>query len=434
MASTRRPRALPAYLCALLVVCALASSAFAAQTFQVNLSATTDDLTGFYTGNTSNNPGDLPSENPALTHLINQDSIKFVWSTPAGRIAGTHLVQQTDRDCKLDSGCLTVTGGFASALSSTAGFTFTITSPAPSGTDYFYDCGNHGPLMNGHFHVDSFGALDHFAVIIPSGSTQTAGTAFSVTIQARDRNDNVVVGSFSVTMSNPTGSGAVFSPVTVNLVNGVGSTSANIHSSGNQTIHASGVVVGDAFITVNPSAATHYLVAAPATGTAGQNVNFQVTAQDQFNNTATGYAGTVHFTSSDGTAVKPADSTLVSGTKGFGITFNTAGSQTIVATDTVTGSITGSDTVTVNSSNCPSADKIFTNSAAITIPDTPGTSNFYPSSINVSGLVNQVVGKVTVTLHGFHHTFVSDIDVMLVGPGGQKLALMSNAAFAGGAS
>src|SRR5437660_4969495 len=186
MASTRRPRALPAHICALLAVCALASSAFAAQTFQVNLSATTDDLTGFYTGNTSNNPGDLPSENPALTHLINQDSIKFVWSTPVGRIAGTHLVQQTDSDCSVNSLCAP-NGGFASALSSTAGFTFTIATPAPSGTDYFYDCGNHGPLMNGHFHVDSFGTINHFAVI-PAAGPYTVGTPFNVTIQARDRN------------------------------------------------------------------------------------------------------------------------------------------------------------------------------------------------------------------------------------------------------
>jgi subtilisin-like proprotein convertase family protein len=413
------------------VVCAAASPAFAASTFVVSLSATTDDLTkGFFTDSTSNTGGDVGSEDPALTHLINGDSIEFLWSNPppSGRITGTHIVQQTDRDCQVDNGCLVVGGGFNSGSSTNvAGHVFTVTAPAPSGTDYFYDCGFHGPTMNGHFHVASFGALDHFAVL--ASSPQTAGTPFTVTIQARDRNDNVVVGSFSVTMSNPTGSGAVFSPSTVNLVNGVGSTSANIHTSGSQTIRASGTVVSDSSpIFINPGPATHYLVSAPATATAGQNVNFDVTAQDQFNNTATAYAGTVHFTSSDGTAVKPADSTLVSGTKGFGVTFNTPGSQTIVATDTVTGTITGSDTVTVNSSNCPSADKTFTNSAAITINDFGTAATPYPSNITVSGLVNQVVGKVTVTLHGFHHTFISDIDILLVSPAGQKFILMSAAA------
>src|SRR5438552_5438 len=136
MASTRRPRALPAYIGALLVFCALASSAFAASTFQVNLSADGTDATGFFTGNTSNLPGDLPSENPAKTHLINGDSIQFFWTNPppAGRTTGTHLVQQTDRDCSLDAAC--VPGGFASALSSVAGNVFTVNTPAPSGTDY----------------------------------------------------------------------------------------------------------------------------------------------------------------------------------------------------------------------------------------------------------------------------------------------------------
>ena len=41
-----------------------------------------------------------------------------------------------------------------------------------------------------------------------------------------------------------------------------------------------------------------------------------MTALDQFNNTATGYSGTVHFTSSDGQAVLPSDSTLTNGAVG----------------------------------------------------------------------------------------------------------------------
>jgi len=38
--------------------------------------------------------------------------------------------------------------------------------------------------------------------------------------------------------------------------------------------------------------------------------SFTVTARDVFNNVATGYAGTVHITSTDGAAVLPANSTL----------------------------------------------------------------------------------------------------------------------------
>src|SRR5438046_10092042 len=83
------------------------------------------------------------------------------------------------------------------------------------------------------------------------------------------------------------------------------------------------------------------MVSAPAYATAGTAFNFTVPAQDQFNNTATTYAGTVHFTSTDGSAVLPANSTLSSGVGNFSATLKTAGNQTITATDTVNMTITG---------------------------------------------------------------------------------------------
>ena len=87
--------------------------------------------------------------------------------------------------------------------------------------------------------------------------------------------------------------------------------------------------------------ATHFTLSAPASATAGTAFSFTVTALDQFNNPATGYAGTVHFTSSDGAATLPANSTLTNGVGTFSATLRTAGSQTITATDTTTSSITG---------------------------------------------------------------------------------------------
>ena len=75
--------------------------------------------------------------------------------------------------------------------------------------------------------------------------------------------------------------------------------------------------------------------------TAGAAHNFTVTAQDAFGNVTTGYTGTVHFTSSDGAAVLPANYTFTGGDAGthvFSVTLKTAGTQSITATDTVTGS------------------------------------------------------------------------------------------------
>jgi len=101
-------------------------------------------------------------------------------------------------------------------------------------------------------------------------------------------------------------------------------------------------------IAVSVGLATHFSVSAPASATAVSAFAFTVTALDQFNNTATSYAGTVHFTSTDVGAVLPANSTLTNGTGTFSATLNTGGNQTITATDTVTSSITGtSNTILV---------------------------------------------------------------------------------------
>ena len=72
-------------------------------------------------------------------------------------------------------------------------------------------------------------------------------------------------------------------------------------------------------------------------------------AYDPYGNKATGYGGTVHFSSSDGGASLPADSTLTNGAGTFSATLQTAGNQTITATDTVTSTVTGtSNTVAVS--------------------------------------------------------------------------------------
>src|SRR5262249_32450105 len=78
-----------------------------------------------------------------------------------------------------------------------------------------------------------------------------------------------------------------------------------------------------------------------------------VTAQDADGNTATGYRGTVYFTSSDTQAVLPVTYTFTAADAGVhafsGSTLYTAGVQSLTATDTETASITGSQLgITVN--------------------------------------------------------------------------------------
>ena len=87
-------------------------------------------------------------------------------------------------------------------------------------------------------------------------------------------------------------------------------------------------------------------------------------------------------------------------------------------TDTPTATATASSTPTCTPSN-------FSNTTSITINDNTAGSP-YPSNIAVAGLTGTVT-RVTVDLTGVSHTFPDDIDIMLVGPGGQNTLLMSDA-------
>ena len=66
----------------------------------------------------------------------------------------------------------------------------------------------------------------------------------------------------------------------------------------------------------------------------------------------------------------------------------------------------------------------FANTGAISIP-TSGIASPYPSNISTSGFTG-LITKVTVSLFGLTHTFPRDIDILLVGPAGQNIILMSD--------
>jgi hypothetical protein len=90
-----------------------------------------------------------------------------------------------------------------------------------------------------------------------------------------------------------------------------------------------------------PSVLTTHFSVTPATSpTAGTSFSFTVTALGASSQTATSYAGTVHFTSTDPQASLPAASMMTSVTGTFSATLKTAGSQTITVTDS--NSLSGS--------------------------------------------------------------------------------------------
>ena len=68
---------------------------------------------------------------------------------------------------------------------------------------------------------------------------------------------------------------------------------------------------------------------------------------------------------------------------------------------------------------------LISHDATITIPSS-GPASSYPAPIQVSGLTGTIT-DVDVRLNTLNHPFPSDLDVMLVGPGGQHVVLMSDA-------
>ncbi len=192
------------------------------------------------------------------------------------------------------------------------------------------------------------GPATHFTVSAPG--VATTGTAISVTVTALDAT-GALANEYEGTIHFTSTDGSAVLPANSQLANGVGTFSVTFQTVGTQTITASDTVTSSITGTSGPivvsGPATHIAVSAPASATGSVSFTFTVTAQDAFGNTATGYAGTVHFTSTDAIAVLPADAALISGTRTFSATLKTGGSQTITATDTVTPSITGTSATVV---------------------------------------------------------------------------------------
>jgi|GEM_PF-1239745 len=197
--------------------------------------------------------------------------------------------------------------------------------------------------------------LDHFTVTALGGgniSTQTAGTAFSITITAKDSSGNTVT-SYTQPSTLSVSIGTISPTSTGEFTNGVWTGQVTLTQSGT-SISISTAEDGkngqSNTFGVNAGAAARFVVSGftdPVT--AGTASSVTVTAYDAYGNVATGYAGTVKITSSDSQAVLPANAGLTNGVGSFSVTLETAGSQSITATDTVTSSITGSQTgITVN--------------------------------------------------------------------------------------
>jgi hypothetical protein len=194
------------------------------------------------------------------------------------------------------------------------------------------------------------GPVRGFAVQFTAAAT--AGTALAVTVTALDGSGNVVPGYTGTVRFRGTDPletlPAAYTFTAADA--GVHTFAVTFRTAGTQTLTAYDSVttgfLGSASVPVAPAAASVLVVSGfPTSITTGTAGSFTVTARDPYGNIATGYAGTVHFTSSDAQALLPADYAFQPGDRGahiFSAVFETAGAQKLTAADVLTGTVTGS--------------------------------------------------------------------------------------------
>ena len=193
--------------------------------------------------------------------------------------------------------------------------------------------------------------------VVLTANPFVAGSAHNVTVTAKDAGSSVATwyqGTIHFTTSDTAASLPANYTFTVGDA-GVHTFSlgVSLKTAGTRTVTATDTVTpsitgSQSAIVVTPAAATTLSVSGLASPrTAGAAGSVTVTARDAYGNTAAGYHGKVHFSSTDPAAVLPADYTFTAGDSGvhvFSVILNTAGTQSVTATDTVTSSIKGSQT------------------------------------------------------------------------------------------
>jgi hypothetical protein len=132
-----------------------------------------------------------------------------------------------------------------------------------------------------------------------------------------------------------------------------------LRTAGSQTVTAtdlaSSAITGSQTVAVKPGSAAKLRLSGLVDGPPGTPQTVTVTALDAYGNVATGYTGTIAFTSTDPAAVLPPNYTFTSSGAGVhtftnGATLNTTGAQKVTVTDTVHKSISGVESVSVASS------------------------------------------------------------------------------------
>jgi hypothetical protein len=245
--------------------------------------------------------------------------------------------------------------------------------------------------------VKAAGAFTNYYVSIVQTDNKVA-MQNNLIVMAKDAS-NVTVDSYNgpitITCSDP----RALLPTSpqLNLTNGAGSYLVCFGTSGTQTVTVTDVANTAIFTTLTVTVAPiHYsLSVTPTTITAGESVNVTVTALDAANNIlttlgASGYGGSVDFSSTDSQAQFPlsgASRNLINGVGVFNITLQTPGSQTITVINqgfTLVNATT--DPITVNTVPTATPDTTPTPTVAPTPTASPApTATQTPTATPATG-------------------------------------------------
>jgi outer membrane protein assembly factor BamB len=262
-----------------------------------------------------------------------------------------------------------------------------------------------------------------------SGLTSAAaGTAQTATVTLRDSYGNVVTG-YQGTVHFTSSDAQATLPADYTFVAGDAGTHTfpvTLKTAGSQSVTAAnytaGSLTGSQTVTVSPAAASRLVLSGLVNAKSGTTQTAKVNLFDSFGNPATGYRGTVLFTSSDSQATLPANYTFTSADAGahtFGVTLKTPGSQGVTATDTANSLITGSQTVTIT----PAVDLDLRLSVNPSTATTGTTVTASASLTNNSAVTRSVTLQATLRYVSAYGTFTfSTSTVTVTLAAGQTLA------------
>ena len=187
-------------------------------------------------------------------------------------------------------------------------------------------------------------------------TSQIAGTPFTVTVTAVDAYGNTAkeyAGTIHFSSSD-SGSGVSLPSDYTFQSDDLGThtffDNVTLITIGTQSITATDTVSNSltgsqTSITVTVALGIHFVVSGfTSPATAGVASAVTVTAKDLYGNVDANYTGTVSITSSDSKAILPSNTTLTLGIGAFTVTLETAGTQSITATDTTNSTISGTET------------------------------------------------------------------------------------------